>query len=56
VRALERAAPTQPMQAGRPERTELEYFRHGITTLLADFDVATGAVGYHLGPTRTEES
>jgi putative transposase len=54
VQALERAAPTQPMRAGRPERTEFEYHRHGTTTLIADFDVVTGAVNYHLGPTRTE--
>ena len=55
VQALERAAPTQPMRAGRPERTEFEYIRHGTTTLIADFDVATGTVGHHLGQTRTEE-
>jgi transposase len=55
VQALERAAPTQPMRPARPERTEFEYIRHGTTTLIADFDVATGAVGYRLGPTRTEE-
>jgi transposase len=54
VQALERAAPTQPMRPGRPERTEFEYVRHGTTTLIADFDVASGAVGYRLGPTRTE--
>jgi transposase len=46
VQALERVAPTQPMRFGRPERTELESIRHGITTLIADFDVATGAVDY----------
>jgi hypothetical protein len=51
VQALERAAPTQPMRPGRPE---FEYHRHGTTTLIADFDVVTGAVNYHLGPTRTE--
>ena len=55
VQALERAAPTQPMRPGRIERTEFEYIRHGTTTLIADFDVATGAVGYRLGPTRTEQ-
>ena len=55
VQALERAAPTQPMGPGRPERSEFEYIRHGTTTLIGDFDVATGAVGYRLGPTRTEE-
>ena len=54
VQALERAAPTQPMGPGRPERSEFEYIRHGTTTLIADFAVATGAVGYRLGPTRTE--
>ena len=54
VQALERAAPTQPMRPGRPERTEFEYVRHGTTTLIADFDVATGTVGYRLGQTRTE--
>jgi len=53
--APQRAAPTQPMRAGRPERSEFEYIRHGTTTLIADFDVATGQVGYRLGPTRTEE-
>jgi transposase len=55
VQALERAAPTLPMRPSRPERREFEYIRHGTTTLIADFDVATGAVGYRLGPTRTEE-
>jgi len=55
VQALERAAPTQPMRAGRPERSEFEYIRHGTTTLIADFDVVTGQVGYRLGPTRTGE-
>jgi transposase len=54
VQALERAAPTSPMAPVRPERSEFEYLRHGTTTLIADFDVATGVVGYRLGPTRTE--
>jgi transposase len=55
IQALERAAPTQPMQPGRVERTEFEYIRHGTLTLIADFDVVTGKVGSHLGPTRTEQ-
>jgi len=55
VQALERAAPTQPMRPARPERTEFEYIRHGTITLIANFDVVTGKLGYHLGPTRTEE-
>ncbi len=37
VQALERAAPTQPMRPGRPERTEFEYIRHGTTTLIGDW-------------------
>ena len=55
VQALERAAPTQPMRPGCPERSEFEYIRHGTTTLVADFDVASGQVGHRLGATRTEE-
>jgi transposase len=55
VQALERAAPTQLMRPGRPEYREFEYIRHGTTTLIADFAVATGVVGYRLGPTRTAE-
>jgi len=55
VQALERAAPTQPMRPGRVERSEFEYIRHGTTTLIADFDVVSGQVGYRLGPTRTEQ-
>ncbi len=55
VQALERAAPTRLMCRKHAERTEFEYIRHGTTTLIAHFDVATGQVGYHLGPTRTEE-
>jgi hypothetical protein len=55
VQALERAAPPQPMRPGYPERSELEYIRHGTTTLIADFDVASGEVGHRLGQTRTEE-
>ncbi len=54
VQALKPRAPAQPMRSGRPERTEFESIRHGTTTLIAHFDVATGAVGYRLGPTRTE--
>jgi transposase len=55
VQALERAARTQPMRPGRVERSEFEYIRHGTTTLIADFDVVSGQVGYRLGPTRTEQ-
>ena len=56
IQALERAAPTRPMRPGCPERREHEYIRHGTTTLIATFNVATGEVlAPALGPTRTAE-
>lgn len=55
IQALERAAPTRPMQPGRPERQEFEYIRHGTQTLIAGFDVARGQVFGEVGTTRTEE-
>jgi transposase len=55
IQALERAAPTQPMRPGRPERREFEYIRHGTVSLIVNFEVATGQVVMpSLGPTRTE--
>jgi transposase len=55
IQALERAALTQPMRPGRPERREFEYLRHGTLSLIANFEVATGQlVMPTLGPTRTE--
>lgn len=55
VQALERAAPTLPMQPGRLERQEFEYIRHGTQTLIAGLDVATGRVFGTIGETRTEQ-
>src|SRR5439155_689472 len=56
IQALERAAPTLPMQAGLVERPEYEYIRHGTLCLIANFNVATGeVVAPTLGPSRTEE-
>jgi hypothetical protein len=56
IQALERAAPTLPMQPGFCERPEYEYLRHGTQCLIANFDVATGeVVTPTLGPSRTEE-
>jgi transposase len=55
VQALERAAPTQPLQPGRPERREFEYIRHGTQTLIAGLDVVSGEVFGEVGATRTEE-
>lgn len=55
IQALERAAPTQPMQPGQVERREFEYLRHGTLSLISNFEVATGQViAPSLGPTRTE--
>ncbi len=55
IQALERAAPTLPMQPGRVERREFEYLRHGTQSLIANFHVATGQVtAPSIGPTRTE--
>ncbi len=55
IQALERIAPTQPMQPGQVERREFEYERHGTLSLLANFDVVSGqVVSPWLGPTRTE--
>jgi transposase len=55
IQALERIAPTKPIQPGRAERREFEYKRHGTLTLIANFHVATGqVVTPSLGPTRTE--
>jgi len=55
IQALERAAPTKPMRPGTPELREHAYIRHGTLSLIANLNVATGAVlAPSLGPTRTE--
>jgi transposase len=61
IQALERAAPTKPMQpgvagqAGKCERQEYEYIRHGTQCLTANFEVATGKqIAPSIGATRTE--
>ena len=41
--ALERAAPSLPMNPDKIERREYEYKRHGRQTLIAASDIATGA-------------
>lgn len=56
IQALERAAPTQAMQPGRPERREFEYVRHGTLSLICNFEVASGQVlAPSVEPTRTEQ-
>lgn len=55
IQALERSAPTQPMQPGQVERREFEYERHGTLCLIANLEVATGQViSPSIGATRTE--
>jgi hypothetical protein len=44
IQALDRPAPVLPMMPGMPQRRTHDYVRHGITTLLAALDVATGTV------------
>ncbi len=61
IQALERAAPSKPMQpgvagqSGKCERQEYEYIRHGTQCLTANFEVATGKqIAPSIGATRTE--
>ncbi len=44
IQALDRSAPVLPMMPGLPERRTHDYVRHGITTLFAALDVATGEI------------
>ena len=53
IQALSRRYETRPCAPGRLIRVEYEYRRHGTTTLMACFNVGTGAVHHRLGPTRT---
>ena len=56
IQALERAAPTLPMEPGKVERQEANYIRHGTLMLTANFEVALGAViSPTVAPTRNEQ-
>jgi transposase len=44
VQALERSQPILPMLPGIPERQTHDYARHGVTTLFAALNTATGQV------------
>jgi hypothetical protein len=56
IQALEREAPTQLMQPGKPERREYNYERHGTTCLFGNLNVATGEIiAPMLNETRTSE-
>jgi transposase len=44
IQALERTQPLLPMRLGQPERRTHDYRRHGIASLFAALDIATGTV------------
>jgi DDE superfamily endonuclease len=44
IQALERKYPGRPLAAGRPERREFEYIRHGTRCLIASLLVPTGQI------------
>jgi len=44
IQALDRTRPVLPMRPGIPERQTHDYIRHGVTTLFAALEVATGTV------------
>jgi hypothetical protein len=55
VQALERKHPGLPMQAGKVERREFEYIRHGTQSFIFSFDVPLGQILEATGGyTRTE--
>lgn len=55
IQALERAAPTLPMQPGQVELREFEYERHGTQCLIANLEIATGRIiAPSISQTRTE--
>lgn len=56
VQALERKHPGLPMSAGKVERREFEYIRHGVLSLMFNFDVALGKLtACTAAQTRTEQ-
>lgn len=56
IQALDRSQPLLPMEPGQPERRAHDYARHGVTSLFAALDVATGKViGKCLRRHRSEE-
>ena len=44
IQALDRTAPTLPLRPGLAERRTHDYVRHGITSLFAALEVATGKI------------
>lgn len=55
IQALERKYPDKSVIPGKTARREFEYIRHGTTSLIGFFDVATGRMEQpYLNSTRTE--
>ncbi|MFD0621779.1 IS630 family transposase [Streptomyces sanglieri] len=44
IQALDRSQPVLPMMPGMPERRTHDYYRHGITSLFAAFNIVDGSV------------
>jgi transposase len=44
IQALQRSQPVLPMMPGMPERRTHDYIRHGVSSLFAALDLATGKV------------
>jgi transposase len=42
IQALDRSQPMLPMRSGQPARRSHDYKRHGVTSLFAALDIATG--------------
>ena len=56
IQALEHKYPDKPVMPGKAARMEFEYIRHGTTSLIGFFDIATGRMeAPYLNQTRTEE-
>src|SRR3984885_10554530 len=44
IQALDRSQPMLPMRPGQPARRSHDYKRHGVTSLFAALDIATGRI------------
>jgi transcriptional regulator with XRE-family HTH domain len=44
IQALDRSRAVLPMMPGMPERRTYDYYRHGVTSLFAAFNIADGTV------------
>ncbi|MFF0945881.1 IS630 family transposase [Kocuria sp. CPCC 205300] len=55
IQALERTAPSLPMQPGKPAARTHDYIRHGTSTLFAALEIATGHVTAACKPRRRRQ-